>query len=112
MLKWVKERDTNLDEDLKHGRRQGVKVNTEDGSVTYTLGKLRIEGKRSTLDKQQMLLEMSKITMFASSTFYIVEDDLNVREPVNLLRYLFLTWGAIGIYVFYKDFKSYYRRMS
>jgi hypothetical protein len=50
-LKWVDERDRALDEDLASGKKPGVQVNKEDGSVTYTLGKLRIEGKRSALDK-------------------------------------------------------------
>lgn len=64
LLKWVEERDKTLDADLAMGRRPGVKVNEKDGSVTYTIGKLQIEGKRSTLDRQQMLLEMSKITFW------------------------------------------------
>ena len=50
-MQWISERDSQLDEDLLHNRRPGVKVNTEDGSVTYTIGKLKIEGKRSTLDR-------------------------------------------------------------
>jgi hypothetical protein len=52
LLKWVEERDKTLDDDLANDRRPGVRVNKEDGSVTYTLGKLQIEGKRSTLDRQ------------------------------------------------------------
>jgi hypothetical protein len=50
-MQWIIERDGQLDDDLLHHRRPGVKVNTEDGSVTYTIGKLKIEGKRSTLDR-------------------------------------------------------------
>jgi hypothetical protein len=52
LLKWVEERDNTLDDDLKNNRRPGLKVNREEGTVTYTLGKLQIDGKRSTLDKQ------------------------------------------------------------
>jgi hypothetical protein len=51
LMQWIIERDGQLDDDLLHHRRPGVKVNTEDGSVTYTIGKLKIEGKRSTLDR-------------------------------------------------------------
>jgi len=91
------------------GRRKGVQVNEADGSVTYTLGHLRLEGRRSTLDKQQILLEMSKIPFDCKT---IVEDDLSLREPVNLKAYLFLAWGLFGVYYFYSDFKDYYRRMS
>jgi hypothetical protein len=52
LIKWINERDSLLDDDLLNNRRPGVTVNTEDGSVTYTIGKFKIEGKRSTLDKQ------------------------------------------------------------
>ena len=94
----MNERDKTLDEDLLKGRRKGVQVNKEDGSVTYTLGILKIEGKRSTLDKQQILLEMSKEFLF---NHLIVEDDLSLREPVNLKVYLFIAWGLFGVYYFY-----------
>jgi hypothetical protein len=47
----VNERDKLLDTELERGNRPGVKINKEDGSVTYTIGKLQIEGKRSALDK-------------------------------------------------------------
>lgn len=60
LVKWVIERDKTLDDDLLSGRRPGVRVNKEDGSVTYTIGKLQLEGKRTTLNRQQLLLEMSK----------------------------------------------------
>ena len=50
-MQWIIERDGQLDDDLLNHRRPGVKVNNEDGSVTYTIGKLKIEGKRSTLDR-------------------------------------------------------------
>ena len=50
LLKWVEERDSQMQDRLKSGQA-GVKVN-EDGSVTYTLGKLQLEGKRSHMDKQ------------------------------------------------------------
>jgi hypothetical protein len=42
----------------------------------------------------------------------MIEDDLNLREPVNFKRYLILTWLLIGGWVFYKDFKGYYQKMS
>jgi hypothetical protein len=88
LLKWVQERDATLDDDLKNNRRPGVRVNQEEGTVTYTLGKLQIEGKRTMMDKQQILLEM-------------VEDDLNLKEPVNLRRNMLLLWAAIGTWVFW-----------
>lgn len=88
-----------MEDDLKYHRRPGVKVNTEDQSVTYTFGKLKIEGKRSTLDKQQILLEM-------------IEEDLNLKEPVNMRRNLIICWLLFGSWYFYKDFKGYYKRMS
>ena len=46
-MNWVEERDKLLEDDLKHDRRPGVKVNREDGSVSYKIGRLTIEGKRS-----------------------------------------------------------------
>ena len=52
LLKWIAERDQVLEDDLLQNRRPGIRVNSEEGSVTYTFGKLKIEGKRSTLDKQ------------------------------------------------------------
>jgi len=99
LIKWINERDSLLDDDLLKNRRPGVTVNTEDGSVTYTIGKLKIEGKRSTLDKQQLLLEM-------------IEEDLNLKEPVNIRRNLIICWLLFGAWFFYKDFKEYYKRMS
>jgi hypothetical protein len=51
LIKWINERDNLLEDDLINHRRPGVKVNAEDQSVTYTFGKLKIEGKRSTIDK-------------------------------------------------------------
>ena len=56
----MEERDQTLNEDLKNDRRPGVRVNEDGSTVTYTFGKLQIEGKRSTIDKQQILLEMGK----------------------------------------------------
>ena len=96
---WIADRDNKLDDDLLQNRRPGLKVNTEDGSVTYTFGKLKIEGKRSTLDKQQLLLEM-------------IEEDLNLKEPVNMRRNMIIAWLLFGIWYFYRDFKSYYKTMS
>ena len=88
LIKWVEERDQTLDDDLANNRRPGVRVNQEEGTVTYTLGKLQIEGKRTTIDKQQILLQM-------------IEDDLNLKEPVNLRRNMIILWSLIGIWVFY-----------
>jgi hypothetical protein len=99
LLKWIDERDHTLEEDLALNRRPGVRVNREDGTVTYTIGKLQIEGKRTSLDKQRILLEM-------------IEEDLNLKEPVNLRRNLFILWALIGGWVFYKEFREYYRKMS
>ena len=60
LVRWVEERDQTLDEDLRHNRRPGVRVNEDGSTVTYTFGKLQIEGKRTSLDRQQILLEMGK----------------------------------------------------
>jgi hypothetical protein len=32
---------------------------------------------------------------------YLVEEDLNLREPVNMKRYLIIAWILIGGWVFY-----------
>ena len=88
LMKWIIERDNILDDDLLNNKRPGVRVNSEDGSVTYTFGKLKIEGKRSTLDKQQILLEM-------------IEDDMNLKEPVNMRRNMIIAWGLFGLWYFY-----------
>ena len=42
----------------------------------------------------------------------IVEDEFKIKEPINLKRYLIIMWMAIGIWIFYKDFKYYYSKMS
>jgi len=99
LLKWVEERDQTLNDDLANNRRPGLRVNKEDGTVTYTLGKLQIEGKRSAMDKQQILLEM-------------IEDDLNLKEPVNLRRNMIIVWAMIGTWVFYKEWRDFYKKMS
>ena len=65
LLKWISERDQTLDDNLLRGNTPGVKVNEADGSVTYTLGKLRIEGKRSSIDKQSLLLEMGNHSLIS-----------------------------------------------
>jgi len=43
---------------------------------------------------------------------YLVEEDLNLREPVHLKRYLIIAWILIGGWMFYQDFKKYYIKMS
>jgi hypothetical protein len=35
-----------------------------------------------------------------------------MKEPVNLRRNLFILWALFGIWIFYKDLKGYYQRMS
>jgi hypothetical protein len=47
------------------------------------------------MDKQQILLEM-------------IEDDLNLKEPVNLRRNMIIVWAIIGTWVFYKEWREYY----
>lgn len=42
----------------------------------------------------------------------IVEDELNLKEPVNLRRNLIILWLLIGVWVFHKDFKKYFIKMS
>jgi len=64
---------------------QGVEVDDEDGTVTYTLGALKIRGKTKELNKNELLLQM-------------VEEDLTLKEPKNLLRWLYMFWAGVGIY--------------
>ena len=42
----------------------------------------------------------------------MIEEDLNLKEPVNMRRNLIITWVLMGAWYFYKDFKEYYKRMS
>ena len=63
------------------------------------MGKLQIEGKWSAMDKQQILLEM-------------IEDDLNLKEPANLRRNMIVVWAMIGTWVFYKEWREFYKKMS
>jgi hypothetical protein len=42
----------------------------------------------------------------------MIEDDLNLKEPVNLRRNMFILWAMIGTWVFYQEWKEYYRKMS
>ena len=42
----------------------------------------------------------------------IVEDEFKLGEPKNLKKYLVILWLGIGMWVFYKDFKYYYAKMS
>ena len=41
-----------------------------------------------------------------------MEEDLNLREPVNIKRHLILIWLIFGAWVFYKDLRSYYAKLS
>ena len=82
---WISERDQSLDHKLRHGQVQGVEVDDEDGTVTYTLGALKIRGKTKELNKNELLLQM-------------VEEDLTLKEPKNLLRWLYMFWAGVGIY--------------
>jgi hypothetical protein len=42
----------------------------------------------------------------------MIEEDLNLKEPVNMRRNLIICWLLLGFWYFYKDFKSYYKRLS
>ena len=48
---WISERDLNLDEKIINNEAPGVQVDQDDGSVTHTLGALRLRGKMSQLNK-------------------------------------------------------------
>ena len=62
----------------------GVEVNKEDGTVTYTLGSLVVRGKVKELNKQELLLQM-------------VEEDLTLKEPKSLMKWLYFLWALVGI---------------
>eukprot|EP00347_Sterkiella_histriomuscorum_P012484 403368398 len=99
LVEWIESRDATLDSDLSNNLRSDVRINKQDGSVTYSFGKLQIEGKASQIDKKKILLEM-------------VEEDMDVREPRNLRRYLILVWISMGIYAFRRDAKKYIEKMK
>lgn len=82
---WIGERDDSLNSKIDNNQAPGVNVDHDDGSYTYTLGALKLRGKVAQLDKQQLLIQM-------------IEDDLTVKEPKNLLRWLWMIWAGIGIY--------------
>lgn len=42
----------------------------------------------------------------------MVEEDMDVREPRNLRRYLILVWIGFGIYAFKRDFNKYYMKLK
>lgn len=42
----------------------------------------------------------------------MIEDDLNLKEPVNLRRNMIILWASIGIWVFYSEWKEFYKNMS
>lgn len=44
---WISERDQNLDERINNNEAPGVVVDQDDGSVTHTLGALKLRGKIS-----------------------------------------------------------------
>ncbi len=48
----------------------------------------------------------------SSSFTYIVEEDLNLKEPVNFKRYLIIIWMISGYWLCKRDFKKFYERMS
>lgn len=73
--------------------------NFNSTELTETLGKLRMVTKPSQLDKIKMLEQM-------------IQEELALRLPTNLNRYMLIFCFSTGIYVFYNDFKSYYKRLS
>jgi hypothetical protein len=42
----------------------------------------------------------------------MIEEEMLIKEPINLKRNLIIIWALIGIYVFYKDFKKFYNKMA
>jgi hypothetical protein len=42
----------------------------------------------------------------------MIEDDLVIRVPINLMRYLFYAWLGIGIFAFRRDLVVYWGRMT
>ena len=57
---------------LQQNEKHNEKVENDDGSVTYTLGALKLRGKVSQLNKQQLLIEM-------------IEDEFILKEPKKFL---------------------------
>ena len=58
-----------------------------------------MQGKRSQLDKQQLLEQM-------------IEDEVAMGVPTNLTRYLVIFWALVGLYACRKDAKAYYKLLS
>ena len=94
-----------LEKNLKSGALHGVSLDRDEKTgemkqtVTYKIGEIRISGKRSELDKQKLLEQM-------------IEDDLVIRVPINLMRYLGFTCLGIGLFAFRRDWVVYYGRLS
>jgi hypothetical protein len=42
----------------------------------------------------------------------IVEEELNLGEPKNLLKWMVYVWMMFGIWIFYKDFKKFSKKIS
>lgn len=43
--------------------------------------------------------------------YTLVEDDLNLKEPINFKRYLIGMWLLFGVTVFYKDASAYIAKL-
>ena len=77
----------------------GVSVDKDKTEVTYKLGTMKVSARRSELDKQKLLEAM-------------IEEEMIIGEPPNLMRYLFLFWLGVGVFACRRDIKIYYRRLS
>lgn len=84
---------TNKAPGVNFGGDGAESATSDDGDVTYTLGALKLRGKVSQLNKQQLLIEM-------------IEDELTLKEPRNLMKWLFRFWLVVGIYQGYKIYHS------
>ena len=88
---WIDQRDSNFMNQINENQQSKGKVDNSDGSVTYTLGALKLRGKVSQLNKQQLMIEM-------------IEDEFILKEPKNFLKYMLGFWVAVGAFVNYNSF--------
>ena len=74
-------------------------VTVDKSEVTYKIGTMKATARRSELDKQKLLEAM-------------IEEEMIIGEPPNLMRYLILFWFGVGVFACRRDLKLYYRRLS
>ena len=61
--------------------------------MTYSYGALKVRGKASQLNREQLLIEM-------------VEEELTFGEPKNLMKWLIRFWMIVGGWVMWDQFMN------